>query len=67
MSQDWSSIASRETVMIGIFFHFFERYLGRQAFDDHNNQAIIQKLLNEDKYIRGVKAKFVKAVPAATK
>ena len=40
-------------------FHFFERYKGKKAFEEHNNQPIIQKLLNEDKYIKGVKAKFV--------
>ncbi|KAJ5939808.1 hypothetical protein N7466_002942 [Penicillium verhagenii] len=42
-------------------FHFFERYAGRQAFDDHNAQPIIEKLM-EDKYMRGVKAKFMKAL-----
>ena len=42
-------------------FHFFERYMGRAAFDKHNEQPIIQKLM-ADKYIRGVKAKFVKAI-----
>ncbi|KAJ5745831.1 hypothetical protein N7520_011013 [Penicillium odoratum] len=42
-------------------FHFFERYAGRQAFEDHNAQPIIQKLM-ADQYIRGVKAKFMKAI-----
>ncbi|KAH8674196.1 hypothetical protein BX600DRAFT_547774 [Xylariales sp. PMI_506] len=48
-------------------FHFFERYTGKKAFDEHNSQPIIQKLLNEDKYIKGVKAKFVKPIAAAAK
>ncbi|KAJ7224254.1 hypothetical protein GGX14DRAFT_424843, partial [Mycena pura] len=48
-------------------FHFFERYTGRKAFDEHNSQPIIQKLVNEDKYIKGVKAKFAKPIPAATR
>ncbi|KAM0707684.1 hypothetical protein Q7P35_004331 [Cladosporium inversicolor] len=39
-------------------FHMFERYKGKAAFDAHNAQPIIQKLLNEWKYIRGVKAWF---------
>lgn len=43
-------------------FHFFERYTGRQGFEDHNKQPIIQKLLNEDKFIKDVKAKFVKPI-----
>ncbi|KAK3706390.1 hypothetical protein LTR37_012768 [Vermiconidia calcicola] len=43
-------------------FHFFERYTGRKAFEDHNNQPIIQKLINEDRYIKGVEAKFVKPI-----
>ncbi|KAJ5895107.1 hypothetical protein N7495_006798 [Penicillium taxi] len=42
-------------------FYFFEQYAGRQAFEDHNNQPIIQKLM-EDKFIRGVKAKFGKQI-----
>ncbi|KAK4985310.1 hypothetical protein LTR66_007770 [Elasticomyces elasticus] len=42
-------------------FHFFERYTGRKAFDEHNQQPIVQKLM-ADKYMRGVKAKFVKAI-----
>lgn len=45
-------------------FHFFERYKGRLAFEEHNAQPVIQKLM-EDKYIRGVKAKFVKAIEAS--
>ena len=49
-------------------FHFFERYAGKKAFDAHNEQPIIQKLINEDKYIRGVKAKIVKPLgPPGTK
>ncbi|KAK3377362.1 hypothetical protein B0T24DRAFT_678198 [Lasiosphaeria ovina] len=46
-------------------FHFFERYTGRKAFDAHNQQPIIRKLLDEDKYMRKVKATFVKAIKAA--
>ncbi|KAF7308524.1 ABM domain-containing protein [Mycena chlorophos] len=47
-------------------FHFFERYKGRKAFDAHNEQPIIQKLLKEDKYIRGVQAvTFAKAIEPA--
>ncbi|KAJ5246713.1 hypothetical protein N7468_001696 [Penicillium chermesinum] len=46
-------------------FHFFERYAGKKAFDAHNEQPIIQKLM-EDKYIKAVKAKFCKPIqPAA--
>ncbi|KAJ5833457.1 hypothetical protein N7474_001768 [Penicillium riverlandense] len=45
-------------------FHFFERYTGQKAFHEHNAQPIIQKLM-EDKYIRGVTAKFVKAIEPA--
>jgi len=39
-------------------FHMFERYKGKAGFDAHNAQPIIQRLLNEWKYIRGVKAWF---------
>jgi hypothetical protein len=39
-------------------FHMFERYQGKAAFDAHNQQPIIQKLVHEWKYIRGVKAWF---------
>lgn len=42
-------------------FHFFERYMGKKAFDDHNAQPIIQKLM-KDNWIKGVKAKFMKAI-----
>lgn len=42
-------------------FYFFEQYTSKQAFDDHNAQPIIQKLM-EDKFIRGVKAKFGKQI-----
>ena len=44
-------------------FHFFERYTGRKAFEDHNKQPIIQKLLNEDRYIKDVKAAIAKPLP----
>ncbi|KAK3309282.1 uncharacterized protein B0T15DRAFT_491804 [Chaetomium strumarium] len=43
-------------------FHFFERYAGRKAFEEHNKQPVIVKLLNEDGYIKSVEAKFVKAI-----
>lgn len=43
-------------------FHFFERYTGKKAFDEHNSQPIIQKLINEDKYIKDIKATFAKAL-----
>jgi len=42
-------------------FHMFERYKGRRGFDAHNEQPIIKKLVGEDGYIRGVKARF--AIP----
>jgi quinol monooxygenase YgiN len=45
-------------------FHFFERYTGRQAFEDHNAQPIIRKLM-KDQLIKGVKAKFVEAIRPA--
>ena len=41
-------------------FHFFERYTGREAFDAHNSQPIIQKLLNVDRYIKHVEAVIAK-------
>jgi quinol monooxygenase YgiN len=47
-------------------FHMFERYKGKAAFDAHNQQPIIQKLLLEWRYIRGVKAWFPPANLAAT-
>ncbi|KAI0531514.1 hypothetical protein GGR58DRAFT_230993 [Xylaria digitata] len=43
-------------------FHFFERYKSQNAFEEHNRQPIIQKLLNEDKYIKRVTAKFMKPI-----
>lgn len=43
-------------------FHFFERYKNREAFERHNSQPIIQKLLNEDKYIKDVTAKFMQPI-----
>lgn len=42
-------------------FHFFERYTGRRAFEEHNNTPTVRKLL-ADGLIKGVKAKFVKAI-----
>lgn len=46
-------------------FHFFERYTGRAAFDEHNAQPIIKKLI-QDKLFKGVKAKFVEAIKPAS-
>jgi quinol monooxygenase YgiN len=46
-------------------FHFFERYAGKKAFDAHNAQPIIQKLM-EDEWFIGVKAKFMKAIGPAS-
>ncbi|KAG9201746.1 hypothetical protein G6514_005362 [Epicoccum nigrum] len=46
-------------------FHFFERYTGRAAFEEHNSQPIIEKLI-EDKLFKGVKAKFVEAIKPAS-
>ncbi|KAJ3563420.1 hypothetical protein NPX13_g8203 [Xylaria arbuscula] len=43
-------------------FQFFERYKNQKAFEEHNSQPIIQKLLNEDKYIKDVTAKFMKPI-----
>ncbi|KAF1354511.1 hypothetical protein EJ07DRAFT_132406 [Lizonia empirigonia] len=45
-------------------FHFFERYTGRLAFEEHNAQPIIQKLL-KDRLWKGVEAKFVEAIKPA--
>lgn len=44
---------------------FRTRYTGREVFEEHNNQPIIQKLIYQDKYIRDVKAKFVKPIKAS--
>jgi quinol monooxygenase YgiN len=46
-------------------FHFFERYAGRAAFEEHNAQPIIKKLI-QDKLFKGVKAKFVEAIEPAS-
>ncbi|KAM7183122.1 hypothetical protein V8F33_013793 [Rhypophila sp. PSN 637] len=47
-------------------FHFYERYAGRAAFEAHNGQPIIVRLLNdEEKLVRGVRFKFVRAIRAA--
>jgi hypothetical protein len=43
-------------------FHFFERYTGRAAFETHNKQPAIVKLLTVDLYIDRVEAEFVRAV-----
>ncbi|KAJ5304297.1 uncharacterized protein N7443_003957 [Penicillium atrosanguineum] len=46
-------------------FHFYERYTGKEAFDAHNAQPIIQKLI-KDQWFIGVKAKFMKAIGPAS-
>jgi len=43
-------------------FHFFERYTGREAFETHNRQPVIVKLLEVDRYIERVDASFVKPI-----
>jgi quinol monooxygenase YgiN len=47
-------------------FQFFERYASKQAFDNHNSQPIIRKLLDVDKYIKDVTATFVKPIGPAS-
>ncbi|SMY29925.1 unnamed protein product [Zymoseptoria tritici ST99CH_1A5] len=47
-------------------FHFFERYTGRKAFDEHNNSTTVKDLLASG-WMKGVKAKFVKPVELGTK
>ena len=42
-------------------FYFFERYAGKKAFEAHTSQPLMEKL-EEDKLIKGVTAKFVKAI-----
>ncbi|CZT16210.1 uncharacterized protein RCC_02052 [Ramularia collo-cygni] len=42
-------------------FHFFERYTGRKAFEEHNSTPTVKKLL-ADGLMRGVKAKFVQPI-----
>ncbi|KAF2681190.1 hypothetical protein K458DRAFT_310019 [Lentithecium fluviatile CBS 122367] len=46
-------------------FHFFELYAGRVAFEEHNAQPIIRKLIR-DQLFKGVKAKFVEAIKPAS-
>lgn len=46
-------------------FHFYERYNGRAAFEAHNAQPIIKKLI-QDKLFKGVKAKFVEPIKPAS-
>ncbi|KAI1810903.1 hypothetical protein GGS20DRAFT_144303 [Poronia punctata] len=43
-------------------FHFFERYANKEAFYAHNQQPVIQKLLNEDNYFKDVTAQFMKPI-----
>ena len=43
-------------------FHFFERYAGRVAFEAHVQQPATQKIM-DGQWVKGVKAKFVKAIP----
>ena len=42
----------------------FEQYAGREAFEQHNAQPIIQKLI-QDQLFKGVKAVIVKPIPAS--
>ncbi|KAI7187946.1 hypothetical protein KC363_g5723 [Hortaea werneckii] len=44
-------------------FHMFEQYAGKKAFEQHNAQPIIQKLI-QDQLFKGVKAVIVKPIPA---
>ncbi|KAF2148576.1 hypothetical protein K461DRAFT_248090 [Myriangium duriaei CBS 260.36] len=45
-------------------FHFFERYAGKAAFEEHISKPETQTI-HEKQMFRGVKAKFVTAIPAA--
>ncbi|KAK3388763.1 hypothetical protein B0T20DRAFT_484331 [Sordaria brevicollis] len=45
-------------------FHFFERYKGRVAFEEHNRLPVIKKLLEEDGYIERVEAVFASPLMA---
>lgn len=42
-------------------FHFFERYKNKEAFDKHNEQEIVVKLVNSG-WMKDVKAVFAKAI-----
>ena len=42
-------------------FYFFERYKSKEAFQRHNDQDIIQKLVNSG-WMKDVKAVFVKPI-----
>lgn len=42
-------------------FHFFERYTGRKAFEEHNSTPTVKKLM-ADGLMKGVKAKFVQPI-----
>ncbi|KAF2449992.1 hypothetical protein P171DRAFT_405649 [Karstenula rhodostoma CBS 690.94] len=44
-------------------FYFFERYRGKEAFEGHNRQSVVQKLL-KDKIFKRVTASFVKPILA---
>ncbi|KAH8819461.1 hypothetical protein F5884DRAFT_12138 [Xylogone sp. PMI_703] len=44
-------------------FHFFERYKSKKAFQEHNDQEIIDKLVNSG-WMKDVKAVFVKPITA---
>ncbi|KIW14875.1 hypothetical protein PV08_07660 [Exophiala spinifera] len=44
--------------------HFFERYTSKAAFEKHNDQQIIQDLVNSG-WMKDVKAVFVKPIPPA--
>ncbi|TKA30076.1 hypothetical protein B0A50_02795 [Salinomyces thailandicus] len=43
-------------------FHMFEQYAGTEAFEEHNAQPIIRKLI-QDQLFKGVKAVVVKPIP----
>lgn len=47
-------------------FHFFERYTGRKAFEEHNSTPTVKKLI-ADGLMKGVKAKFVQAIKPSIK
>lgn len=42
-------------------FHFFERYKSKEAFEQHNQQEIIQKFISSG-WMKDVKAVFAKPI-----
>ncbi|KAK5111000.1 hypothetical protein LTR62_005375 [Meristemomyces frigidus] len=46
-------------------FHMFEHYASRKAFEEHNDQPIIKKLIEVDGFMKGVKAKFMVPIKKA--